>query len=49
MFEFINKKNTLIVIVVTNKTDHKIANKQKLGNHESLLKIEPCAMQSIIY
>jgi glucosylceramidase len=45
---FINK-NGKIVTVVMNTTDSKIAYKLVVGNSETLLEIEPRAMQSIVY
>ena len=42
-------KNGKIVTVVMNKTDNKIAYKLIVGNSETLLEIEPRAMQSILY
>ena len=42
-------KNGKIVTVVMNKTDTKIAYKLIVGNSETLLEIEPRAIQTIIY
>ena len=42
-------KNGKIVTVVMNKTDTKIAYKLIVGNSETLLEIEPRAMQTLIH
>jgi len=42
-------KNGKIVTIVMNTTDNKIAYKLIVGNSETLLEIEPRAMQSILY
>jgi len=49
MLEFTNKKSDSTVIVLTNKTGIKIADKRIVGSSETFLEIKPCFTQTIIY